>query len=266
MESNCTNSSAEFWPSQSAITILVVSDLFIAVVYGMLLLYAVWNIYWYLVKGGRYKILLLTAFYVIIIPLCVFRIASEVIFSIYFKDSAFDLIYISNQCDTISTYLKAILGVQQFMSMRELSIQIETQKLMTHFPTVYNPATQKRKMRRTMSWSCVLGFLFFCVMIFEVYACKKKDFDCGRLENKEIRYQYGITTGIVFLIDSLILLVSTGLLIRTLKRDFANRLVEEAKSLDLMFKIFTVSYLIRTFMLTMQGWWPSLLGLLTESK
>ena len=68
----------------------------------------------------------------------------------------------------------------------------------------------------------------------------------------------------MFLIDSLILLVSTGLLIRTLKKDFADRLVEEAKRLDLMFKIFTVSYLIRTFMLTMQGWWPSLLSKMTD--
>lgn len=69
----------------------------------------------------------------------------------------------------------------------------------------------------------------------------------------------------MFLTDSLILLVSTGLLMRTLKRDFADRLVEEAKRLDLMFKIFTVSYLIRTFMLTMQGWWPQFLGSMTES-
>ena len=171
MSSDCKN--LDFWPSQSAITILVVSDSFLAVVYGMLLLYALWNIYWYLVKGGRYKILLLSAFYAIIIPLCLFRIANEVGFTIYFKNSAFDLIYISNQFDTISTYLKAILGVQQFMSMRELSIQIESQKLMTHFPTVYNPVTQQRKMRKMISWSGVLGFVFFCVMIFEIYACKK---------------------------------------------------------------------------------------------
>ena len=68
----------------------------------------------------------------------------------------------------------------------------------------------------------------------------------------------------MFLIDSLILLVSTGLLIRTLKREFANRLEEEAKRLDLMFKIFTVSYLIRTFMLTMQGWFPTLLSKMTD--
>lgn len=121
MSSNCT---LDFWPSESAITVLVVSDSLLAVAYGIMLLYALWNIYWYLVKGGRYKILLLSAFYLIIIPLCLFRIASEVTFTIYFKDTALDLIFISNQFDTISTYLKAILGVQQFMSMRELSIQI----------------------------------------------------------------------------------------------------------------------------------------------
>lgn len=157
------------------------SDSFIAIVYTLLLLYALWNIYKYLVKGGRYKIFLLSAFYVIIIPLCLFRIANEIVFTIYFQNSALNLIYIGNQFDTISTYLKAILGVQQFMSMRELSIQIETQKLLTHFPNVYNPVTQRRKMRNMMSWSGLLGFVIFCVMIFEICACRKKDFECGRM-------------------------------------------------------------------------------------
>jgi hypothetical protein len=92
-------------------------------------------------------------------------------------------------------------------------------------------------------------------MIWLLYLTSPKNYDENGeiIANLEVRKIYGITTGFVFLIDSIGLIWSTCYLMRTLKREFSDSLSEESSSLKRLFWIFTVSYLLRTFLLLPQG-------------
>ena len=70
-----------------------------------------------------------------------------------------------------------------------------------------------------------------------------------------LKTAYGITTSVVFGIDSAGLLYTTRLLILTLKRDFQDQMKAEAQVLSSLFVIFTISYLLRTFLLAPEGHW-----------
>lgn len=70
----------------------------------------------------------------------------------------------------------------------------------------------------------------------------------------------------MFLVDSVMLLYSTSNLRKTLQRDFANRLEEEANRLRALFYIFTVCYLFRTVFLCVQGWIPKIVNMIVDDK
>ncbi len=59
---------------------------------------------------------------------------------------------------------------------------------------------------------------------------------------------YGNVTGTIFLLDSLVLMISTLSLRKTLTKHFADSLSDEAAMLKCLFILFTISYLIRTFL------------------
>jgi hypothetical protein len=73
-----------------------------------------------------------------------------------------------------------------------------------------------------------------------------------------LKTSYGVTTSVVFIIDSIGLLYTTRLLIVTLRRDFADSMKAEAHNLSWLFVVFTISYLLRTLLLAPEGHWSSI--------
>ncbi len=70
------------------------------------------NIIIYLIKDQRYRIKLLTYFYVLIVAIVVIRIWSLSEFLQFFMLKNDCQIFQAEELDTAATYLKALLGVQ----------------------------------------------------------------------------------------------------------------------------------------------------------
>lgn len=73
-----------------------------------------------------------------------------------------------------------------------------------------------------------------------------------------LKTTYGVTTSVVFILDSIGLLYTTRLLIITLRRDFEDSMKTEARNLSWLFVVFTISYLLRTFLLAPEGHWSKI--------
>lgn len=73
-----------------------------------------------------------------------------------------------------------------------------------------------------------------------------------------LKTSYGVTTSVVFILDSIGLLYTTRRLIVTLRRDFEESMKAEAQNLSWLFVVFTISYLLRTFMLAPEGHWSTI--------
>lgn len=99
-----------------------------------------------------------------------------------------------------------------------------------------------------MIYCALLAFVFMSLAIFQLCYYSKDAASLNSISSS-YRIEYGMVTGVVFLIDTVMLLYSTSNLRKTLERDFANRLIEEANRLRALFYIFTVCYLFRTVFL-----------------
>lgn len=93
--------------------------------------------------------------------------------------------------------------------------------------------------------------IWMCVIMWP----SRYDNSTGLMPADNDREIYGITTGIVFGFLSAGLLLATHRLIKTLQRDFSTTLIQESATLKLLFVTFTISYLLRTFILLLQSYW-----------
>lgn len=114
----------DFWPIPAELKTLQWTCLALTLVYTLCLVIATYNIYEYLIKGQRWRIKLMSIFYVIVLALITSRIACLIFFILFFQGDC-QMKAIGDMLDNIATYLKAILGVQQLVSMLELSIHIK---------------------------------------------------------------------------------------------------------------------------------------------
>ena len=99
------------WPSHLQLSIILASLALLILVYGLCLILSVHNVYKYLIKDKRWRIYLMSCFYLIVICLLATRIVSLVYFIRFFDLSNGCQIYWANELDTAATYLKALLGL-----------------------------------------------------------------------------------------------------------------------------------------------------------
>lgn len=112
-------------------------------------------------------------------------------------------------------------------------------------------------MRKVYYAGYVLAGIMFALMLWLCIILRPGKYSSqGSLPEGE-RSVYGITTGCVYIIDSLTLMMSTGWLWHTLKQNFNETLKEETNTLKTLFWIFTMSYFLRTFILFLQDSWYS---------
>ena len=103
--------------------------------------------------------------------------------------------------------------------------------------------------KRVYTATFLASLLYFAIMIG--FVCTLQN----HLMSVKLKTAYGAITSIVFGIDSAGLLYTTRLLILTLKRDFQDQMKAEAQVLSSLFVVFTISYLLRTFLLAPEGHW-----------
>ena len=183
---------------------------------------AIHNTIRYLILGQRWRIVLISVFYTIIISLLVTRITSLMFFIMFFGRKNDCEVWQANEFDTTATYLKAILGVQQIVSMVELQLQIQNQIATQNS----NDDSKFKKRVKVLYFSAFSVSCFYLgIMVWMLTFSKAKGFNNqGIMLNSNNRKIYGNVTGSIFLIDSLVLMISTLSLIKTLKRDFADSL------------------------------------------
>jgi hypothetical protein len=116
----------EYWPQSGQRTILEWTLYLIMVCYLVCMGLALYNTYEYMYRGGRWRIKLMTAFYAVVIALLVSRILCLTYFILFYEGKC-EYKSWGDLWDTLATYLKAVLGVQQLVSMLELSIHIKYQ-------------------------------------------------------------------------------------------------------------------------------------------
>lgn len=133
--------------------------------------------------------------------------------------------------------------------MLELSLQVEKQKRKALLSSISKNDPINTKIRLVMVVCILLGCVYLGFMCYFLSYFKRSDYDKGALIENKMRKKYGWMTGACFLIDSVGLLLSTCKLIKTIKRDFGNMMVQETKVLKFLFIIFTIAYLLRTVML-----------------
>lgn len=130
-------------------------------------------------------------------------------------------------------------------SMMELCIYVEN----TNQTGTKSVADKLKQLYRT---TFVLATVYFFIMICFVTLLAIKDMQSW------LKTSYGVTTSIVFILDSIGLLYTTRLLILTLRRDFGDSMKAETHNLTWLFVVFTISYLFRTLLLAPEGHWSSI--------
>lgn len=99
------------WPQNRETHAIVTSLAILIAAYAICLLMAVHNIIRYLIIGARWHILLMSAFYIIIVTLLITRICSLAEFIRFYLILSDCKVYAADELDTIATYVKAILGI-----------------------------------------------------------------------------------------------------------------------------------------------------------
>ena len=118
------------WPDHKQIECLVLSLLALTVAYFLCLIFTAHNIYRYLIKLQKYKICLILVFYIITVVLIISRIFSLFFFvEFYTSQIPCAEVYKADLLDTTATYVKALLGVQQMVSISELSLHVNNELL-----------------------------------------------------------------------------------------------------------------------------------------
>lgn len=120
----------QIWPDRNQLRCLVMSLLALIFAYMLCLFFAVHNIYKYIYRQHKYKIYLVVLFYIITVILVISRIFSLIYFvEFYTSRIPCNEVFKADLLDTTATYVKALLGVQQMVSISELSLHVYAELL-----------------------------------------------------------------------------------------------------------------------------------------
>ena len=155
----------------------------LALTYTICLVFACHNFVKHIVIGKRLRNWLLTTFYLIVMLICVFRILSITLFGTLFLGIYHNVnqrVYWSDQTDTIATYLKAILGVQQMASMIELYLLIkrDIEQLVEHRGNEALVSFKQTYVRMRVFTVC-MGLIIFAVGVYMFFFINVDDFCNG---------------------------------------------------------------------------------------
>ena len=217
------------------------------------LLIALHNIYKYLFKDDRWRIFLLSMFYTSVVFQLAFQISNaSVMIEFYSNKPVCNKAFAAFELDTCTTYMAAIFGVFQVASIAELLIFTRYSTLALHFSSGaldHTKVDRNIRMLYRVTYLAIIALL--CLMVLFL-ATQSKSENIFQPQNNK---QFGVVTGLIFLIISASLIVSTFLLLKELKKEQLKFLKEETRSLGVLLVVFQFSYFARAVFLLGFGNW-----------
>ena len=139
------------------------------------------------------------------------------------------------ELDTCTTYMAAIFGVFQVASIAELLIFTRYSTLALHFSSGaldHTKVDRNIRMLYRVTYLTIIALL--CLMVLFLATQSKSDNIFQPQNNKS----FGVVTGLIFLVISASLMVSTFLLLKELKKEQLKFLKEETRSLGVLLVVF----------------------------
>jgi len=202
--------------------------------YSLVLAFALYNTWVFLVMHGKAKVFLVTMFYVLVFTICVARIIDCIAKFNVPVEADPDLWYMN----IVAFYAKAVMGIFQMASMSELTIQVKflAQKITK---TVAN-----FQLKWLYIATCFIALIYCGVGVYDIY-----NYYLVVIQKEKTGKELFdlITPSVLFSIAGG-LTISVIALFINLKLYFPHNLKDEKRRVKTIFIVYTVAFLTRAVM------------------